>query len=137
MYTWNLSDTQAPSSKMFSDIQVALAAMDIMLDLSLDKGTIKITLGIPDPSAACSPQEESTPMAPIDSETSVLVKKYGRPSCIPVHDMTLDEVRSKRDTNTSIGDIAKEIGVSKRTFYRKWNAISNKALDGATPFSEW
>ena len=37
----------------------------------------------------------------------------------------------------SVEAIAKEIGVSKRTFYRRWTQAEKLGLDPDTPFSQW
>ena len=39
--------------------------------------------------------------------------------------------------NASVEAIAKEIGVSKRTFYRRWTQAEKLGLEPDTPFSQW
>ena len=85
---------------------------------------------LPDDSDCC----DGTP------ETSVansLSHKRGRPSANPKSDLTFGHVQHMRFMGISVEKIAKEIGVSKRTFYRRWMKAENKGLAPDTPFSQW
>ena len=63
--------------------------------------------------------------------------KRGRPSVVPKYDITLGCVQHKRFMGISVEAIAKEIGVSKRTFYRRWTQAEKLGLDPDPPFSQW
>lgn len=61
----------------------------------------------------------------------------GRPHARPVNDLTLGDILHKRFMNVPMESIASELGVSRRTLYRKLDAIYGKNIDENTPFSQW
>ena len=52
-------------------------------------------------------------------------RKRGRPTAAVKNDLTLARIHHMRFMNVPVETIAKEIGVSKRTFYRRWNQIGD------------
>lgn len=65
-----------------------------------------------------------------------VVKQRGRPKSVPKNDITLARVHHMRFMGVPVRDIAEEIGVSRRTFYRRFEQIKYKNLDPDTPFSK-
>ena len=61
----------------------------------------------------------------------------GRPHVRPVTDLTLGEIHHKRFMNVPMESIASELGVSRRTLYRKLDTVHGKNIDASTPFSQW
>ena len=64
-------------------------------------------------------------------------RKRGRPAAAVKNDLTIARIHHMRFMNVPVETIAKEIGVSRRTFYRRWNQIAQLNLDPETPFSKW
>ena len=145
--TWNLSNIQNHCNPPFSVIQSSLAALGVMLDFSYDGGSISVFMEVPEPEDP-TPQESNgiqvMPETGVDNEESPCQleenvshpHKRGRPSCLPVNDLTLNHVIHMRCENIPVDEIAKEIGVSKRTFYRRWSALKPDTPHD-TPFSMW
>ena len=48
-------------------------------------------------------------------------RKRGRPAAVVKNDLTLARIHHMRFMNVLVKTIAKEIGDSRRTFYRRWN----------------
>ena len=137
--TWVLSACQPASNLPFSSMQKNLAALGVMLDYAFENGAIKVTLecpdSCPDSASGCNTQDP----AKAEESNSGTNRKLGRPTCKPKNDLTLEQVRHMRFMRVSVADIASTIGVSKRTFYRKWAALNgnNVDVDYDTPFSKW
>ena len=74
---------------------------------------------------------------PAEGKGSGRCRKRGRPTAAVKNDLTLARIHHMRFMNVPVETIAKEIGVSKRTFYRRWNQIAQLNLDPETPFSKW
>ena len=64
-------------------------------------------------------------------------RKRGRPAAAVKNDLTIARIHHMRFIYVPVETIAKEIGVSRRTFYRRWNQIAQLNLDPETPFSKW
>lgn len=64
-------------------------------------------------------------------------QKRGRPVKPPVNDITLLQVEKMQSNGMKADDIAAFIGVSRRTFYRKFNKAKQESLDPLTPYSNW
>ena len=136
--TWLLSTCQPASNPPFSSMQEKLTALGVMLDYSFVNGAIKITLECPDychdNAQIISNTQNPANAAESSSDTN---RKLGRPFCEPQNDLTLGRVRHMRFMRVPVAEIAATIGVSKRTFYRKWAALNSKNVDDNTPFSKW
>ena len=74
---------------------------------------------------------------PEDSVESAPSHKRGRPSANPKSDLTFGHVQHMRFLGISVEEIAKEFGVSKRTFYRRCLQAQELDLAPETPFSKW
>jgi hypothetical protein len=64
------------------------------------------------------------------------VQEPAKPFCNNVHFQSATFCK-KGLQKTPAKDIAEEIGVSRRTFYRRFEQIKYKNLDPDTPFSKW
>ena len=62
---------------------------------------------------------------------------FGRRPIVPEHDLTLAQVRELQNRGTCLDGIARLIGVSRRTFFRKWAVVQTLSPDRETPFSKW
>ena len=160
---WNLANVQEAKNPPFSEIQTALSRLGIMLDFSYEKGIVSLTLAFPEISGeneksssdheelfsassktgsveSASSQDNKVHMEDVQShqnpENAALPQKRGRPSSVPSNDLTFEKVRYMRSMGVTVSEIAREIGVSKRTFYRRWRNIADSMLEG-TPFSQW
>ena len=131
--TWNLDGLQDSSNPPFSTFQAALAARGLMIDYSFKEGVVKLTLEIEKDWAADNVQGNTAG----ENASSPVPQKRGRPTCVPANDITLARVRHMRFMNIPVSEIAKEIGVSKRTFYRQWKKVMENHPDDDTPFSKW
>ena len=74
---------------------------------------------------------------PAEGKGSGRCRKRGRPAAAVKNDLTIARIHHMRFMNVPVETIAKEIGVSRRTFYRRWNQIAQLNLDPETPFSKW
>ena len=61
----------------------------------------------------------------------------GRPRASIVEDLTIADIQHARFMDTSMEEIAKRIGISRRTLYRKWNSINGLNLPSDLPYSRW
>lgn len=141
-YKWNLSPEQPFDKEALYKLQACLISAGVYLDLSWNGNAPQLSISVSEElqekvatqhnrldSSGISKEENETAQDPS--------KRRGRPSAIPGNDLTLGRVYHMRFMGTSVEAIAKEIGVSKRTFYRRFAKVSGKNLDPDTPFSQW
>ena len=132
-YKWKLSYNQPEQEIHFLQLQQALAARSVFLDLAFQDGEITLTIAMDDKAPA--PQKDPGPagssLLPHDN-----IRK-GRPYTAPNEDLTLAQVRHMRFINIPMQIIADTLGVSKRTLFRRLHDINGKHLDENTPFSKW
>ena len=131
-YQWYLSPAQPFNKDELYKLQCCLYAAGVFLDLSWKDRSPVLTISAPEPASEDSselPSEEDSPddgdHANISFEESasyVHPAKRGRPSVRPENDMTFGHVQHLRIMGVPVEAIAKEIGVSRRTFYRKWTS---------------
>ena len=147
-YQWFLSPNQPFNKEELYKLQYCLYAAGIYLDLSWKDGSPVMTISVPEQAfeerAGTTMQDGPLPDdidscngTPEDSVESAPSHKRGRPSANPKSDLTFGHVQHMRFMGISVEKIAKEIGVSKRTFYRRWMQAENKGLAPDTPFSQW
>ena len=140
-FNFTLSPDHSMNKEHLFQLQNCLVSVGMYLDLSLKDGMPQLTISIPDDflekiSSSETVTETGTDEIhelPMDNER----KHRGRPAVQPKNDLTLGQVRHMRFMSIPAETIAKEIGVSKRTFYRRLNEINGKNLSEDTPFSLW
>ena len=130
-YKWYLSPDQPFNKEELFKLQYCLHAAGILLDLSWDKGSPVMSISVPE---GLMEKADEQPPADVPSGRC---RKRGRPTAAVKNDLTLARIHHMRFMNVPVETIAKEIGVSKRTFYRRWNQIAQLNLDPETPFSKW
>ncbi len=142
-YQWFLSPEQPFNKDALYRLQYCLYAAGVYLDLSWNEGSPVMTISVPeelmetvDVQAQKGSPTDSDPEE-MPSEEAVRRRRRGRPSVIVKNDLTLGHVRHMRFMNNSVEKIAEEIGVSKRTFYRRWKQAEKMNIDENTPFSRW
>lgn len=64
-------------------------------------------------------------------------KRRGRPPAVPENDISVRQAEKMRSDGLSLDEIAAHIGVSRRTFFRRWDAAREKKADPEMPFSRW
>ena len=159
-YKWYLSPDQPFNKEELFKLQYCLHAAGILLDLSWDKGSPVMSISVPEglmekadeQPPADVPSVLSAEDRPAERKGSGRCRKRGRPTAAVKNDLTLARIHHMRFMNVPVETIAKEIGVSKRTFYRRWNQmigvskrtfyrrwnqIAQLNLDPETPFSKW
>ena len=142
-YRWTLSAEQSLDKKAIFELQTHLAAVGVYLDLSLNDNAPQLLISV---SENVLQEEESGDIVQSssdDEETLVSPavpipkKRRGRPQAAPINDITLEHVRHMRFMGVPAEEIAKEIGISRRTFFRILLQIEGKNLAPKTPFSKW
>ena len=133
-----LASNQSVDKSTLFEIQTHLLTAGVFLDLVLKDGRPQLVISVSDELL----KKEAAPSsgAVLDESTqnqADFKRQKGRPPAQPEHDITLERVKHLRFMGVPVEAIAKEIGVSKRTFYRKWRQIGDKCLDSSTPFSKW
>ena len=141
-YNFILDPDQPFNKDSLYRLQVCLASADIYLDLSWADNMPSMTISIPDdlPEKAAAKeadQPDTGEEAGIGSAMPGNAKRRGRPAVEPKNDLSLGRVRHMRFIGVPAETIAEEIGVSKRTFYRRLNQINGKNISDDTPFSKW
>ncbi len=148
-YQWFLSPDQPFDKNTLFKLQCCLCASGIYLDLSWTDGSPVLTISVPE-----QQESENRPGLPLgkdvpavssdlrdaaleSSAPNVCITGRGRPSAKPVNDFTFGRVQHMRFMGVSAAAIAEEIGVSRRTFYRRWTQAQKLDLDPETPFSQW
>ena len=146
-YQWYLSPSQPFNKDDLYKLQCYLYAAGVFLDLSWKDSPPVLTISAPEPASENSSGfslEEDSPddgspsiVTSEESAPSILPAKRGRPSVRPENDMTFGRVQHLRLMGVPVEVIAKEIGVSRRTFYRKWTQAQGQGIAPETPFSQW
>ena len=146
-YQWYLSPAQPFNKDELYKLQCCLYAAGVFLDLSWKDSSPVLTISAPEPASGNRselPMEEDSPDdgGPINASSEepapyILPAKRGRPSVRPENDMTFGHVQHLRIMGVPVEAIAKEIGVSRRTFYRKWTQAQGLGPAPETPFSQW
>ena len=146
-YQWYLSPAQPFNKDELYKLQCCLYAAGVFLDLSWKDSSPVLTISAPEPASGNRSElpleEDSTDDgSPINASSEesapyVLSAKRGRPSVRPENDMTFGHVQHLRSMDVPAEAIAKEIGVSRRTFYRKWTQAQVQGIAPETPFSQW
>ena len=152
-YHFNLSANQPASNPGLSILQEKLASSGILLDFTFRDGNLVLHVRIIDGTPESKePQEDlqkppengnpanpeipgTVPQSPADHENEK--PRIGRRPIVPEHDLTLAQVRELQNRGTCLDGIARLIGVSRRTFFRKWAAVQSLSPDPETPFSKW
>lgn len=155
-YYFNLAANQPASNPEFSILQERLADAGILLDFTFRDGSlglhVRIKDGNPVPGGmpevpkgvfgsgtATNPVDPEPPGVDPPSPTDQAGPKprRGRQPAVPDHDLTLAQVREMQEGGTCLEKIALLIGVSRRTFFRKWAIAQDSCTDPGTPFSKW
>ena len=144
-YQWFLAPDQPFNKDALYRLQYCLYAAGVYLDLSWNEGSPVMTISVPEDLMVTvdvqTPEDDPTPTGcnteDPPSEEAVRRRKRGRPAVIVKNDLTLGHVRHMRFMNNSVEKIAEEIGVSKRTCYRRWEQAEKMNIDENTPFSRW
>ena len=143
-YKWTLSLDQPSNETDLSELQKYLVTAGVFLDLSWNGEAPQLTISISEKllDKAAGQQMEIEPSDCGRNEGTAqpendVVKQRGRPKSVPKNDITLARVHHMRFMGVPARDIAEEIGVSRRTFYRRFEQIKYKNLDPDTPFSKW
>lgn len=63
--------------------------------------------------------------------------RRGRRPVAPAQDISFAQALQMNAGGTSLANIADYIGVSRRTFFRRWSAARASGIDPETPFSDW
>ena len=127
VYKWALSASQPENEVRFMDLQYALYERSILINTSVEEGSPYITLYVDETSSVSSRKK-------VNDNTAC---KRGRKPKSPRNDLTLGQVRHMRFMEMPMKDIAFEIGISKRTLYRRLEQINGLNLPEDTPFSKW
>lgn len=139
-YTWNLATPQPQNDIPFKKIQEALMPRDVFI-YTIENGTPTLTIFIPDEGGDVTDMDvtEKTAVSETATETeNKQLPKRGRPASVPKNDLTLERILSMRRLGVSADDIAKELGVSKRTYYRGLEKLKSGGPHSYdTPFSKW
>lgn len=141
-YHFNLSQEQPANKESLLQLQTCLAAVGVFLDLSREAGNSRMSIFISDEALEkeVSSRMKQTPSVLNGGNGSVPdepVKRRGRPEARPTNDLTLGHVNHMRFMGVPAETIAQEIGVSKRTLYRRLAEVNGKNISPDTPFSQW
>lgn len=144
-YKWYLSPDQPFNKEALYKLQYCLHAAGIYLDLSWDKGSPVMSISVPEGLMDKADEQPTVDVPsllpaedqPAEAKGSGRRRKRGRPAAAVKNDLTIARIHHMRFMNVPVETIAKEIGVSRRTFYRRWNQIAHLNLDPETPFSKW
>ena len=129
-FKWTLSLEQPANETDLSELQKCLVTAGVFLDLSWNGEAPQLTISISEKLLVKTVDHlhEVEPSDIVDGDSIAqpeddVVKQKGRPKSVPKNDITLARVH--------------HIGVSRRTFYRRFEQIKYKNLDPDTPFSKW
>lgn len=160
-YHWNLPLAQPEDNPPLHLIQQALFNAGFFLDFSLADGMVRLTIQEASPEggvqggsqqaenppersgAAPAPDAAGTACGPSPDAGSPPVrpespkKRRGRSSAVPKKDISIRQAREMRSEGLTLEEIAAHIGISRRTFFRRWRDITNGEADPDTPFSRW
>lgn len=140
-YTWNLETLQPQNDVPIKKIQEALMLRDIFIDYAIKNGTPSLTVYIPnegDNDTDMITAEKTTVSETGTEAENIQIPKRGRPAAVPKNDLTLERISNMRRLGVSANDIAKELGVSKRTYYRGLEKLKTGGPHSCdSPFSKW
>jgi hypothetical protein len=143
-YHFNLSQDQPVNKEALMQLQTYLAAFDVFLDLSWEEGNSRMSIFISDEAlekgaTQCAEQSQSGQNDEPDPEPvpDTPVKRRGRPAAKPINDVSLGHVYHMRFMGVPAETIAEEIGVSRRTLFRRLADVNGKDISPDTPFSQW
>ncbi len=144
-YKWTLSAEQPFDKSTVFELQTHLAAVGVYLDLSWNDNAPQLSISVP----RCVLQEETASdieqkstseknpeETPDSSKDPVQLKHRGRPLVSPENDITLGRVLHMQFMGVSAEDIAKTIGISRRTYFRILKNLDENHYDPETPFSK-
>ena len=141
-YNWTLSAEQPFDKNTVFELQTHLAAVGVYLDLSWNDNAPQLSISVPEKilreeesgdAAQCSSMHTENPAS---SEASVSTKHRGRPLVSPKNDITLGRVLHIQFMGISSEEIAKKIGISRRTYFRILKNLNDNHYDPKTPFSK-
>jgi hypothetical protein len=152
-YHFNLSTIQPASNPGLSILQEKLVSAGILMDLTFRDGSLGLHIRIMDRTPETEkPQETMQKSSEIGNSANPEIPctvfqppaehesekpHMGRRPIAPKHDLTLAQVKELQNRGTGLDGIAHLIGVSRRTFFRKWAAVHRLNPDPETPFSKW
>lgn len=141
-YNFILAPDQPLNKDPLYQLQACLASADIFLDLSWKDDTLQMTISISEDllEKVTAKETDQSNVEGEDSTEAELpreIKRRGRPAAKPKNDLTLGRVYHMRFLGVPAETIAEDIGVSRRTFYRRLALINGKNLSEDTPFSKW
>lgn len=155
-YHFNLTTSQPASNPGLSILQEKLIDAGIFLDFTYKNGNLGLYIRIED--ANLIPKKPlDIPKGLLDSENSTNPAdsvfpvvdpsapvrsgdekpRRGRRPAVPERDLTLAQVRDMKKSGVGLDEIAHLIGVSRRTFFRRWATVQDSCPDPRTPFSKW
>ena len=146
LHRFNLSLDQPEGALFISELQDKLYSAGILLSLALSDDLIQLTIAIPEDGPAHMPAPEYGSLTEKHDEGSLISQDEGDGSCkcrrgrkpaVPSQDISLAQALQMNAGGTSLADIANYIGVSRRTFFRRWSAAQASGIDPETPFSDW
>lgn len=65
------------------------------------------------------------------------ISTAGRPRIPAKNDWTISQIQHARFLKVPMTEIAQSLGVSVRTLYRRWDAVTKAHLHPDTPYSKW
>lgn len=160
-YHWNLPLAQPEDNPPLHLIQQALFNAGFFLDFSLADGMVRLTIQEASPEGGAqggsqqaeNPPERGTATPAPDAARATgghfpdacspaghsesPQKSRGRSSAVPKNDISIQQAREMRSEGLTLEEIAAHIGVSRRTFFRRWHDIADRDADPDTPFSRW
>ena len=144
-YQWYLSPDQPFNKEELFKLQCCLCTAGIFLDLSWKEGSPVMSISVPEQllenepagSLENDPRPDGITAAGQAAVQVPLPIRRGRPPVEPQNDYTLGRVQHMRVMGVSVETISREIGVSKRTFYRRWKDAERLCLGPDIPFSRW
>jgi len=144
-YKWTLSAEQPFDKNTVFELQTHLAAVGVYLDLSWNDNAPQLSISVPksvlqeetaSDIAQKSSSEKDPEESPVSSKVPVRLKHRGRPLVSPKNDITLGRVLHMQFKGVSAEEIAKMIGISRRTYFRIMKNLENNHYDPETPFSK-
>ena len=141
-YDFILDLHQSFDKELLSQLQAGLAPIGIFLDLTWKDDMPHMIISVPEEIQEKTDKREAGHQNADTDDSSMLLmpdtpRHRGRPAVQPENDLTLGQVYHMRCMGITAESIARKIGVSKRTFYRRLNQVNGKNLSEDTPFSQW
>ena len=153
-YHWNLPLAQPEDNPPLHLIQQALFNAGFFLDFSLADGMVRLTIqeacpkgggrggrcqaeNPPDRSGAAPAPDAAEAAGSPSGRPESPKKRRGRDFAVPKNDISIQHAREMRSEGLTLEEIAAYIGISRRTFFRRWHDIADRDADPDTPFSRW